>query len=212
MRLRKIKNASERLAEHPELVIPNPEQHLGKWKELFGNDNQVHLEVGMGKGQFLLKLASLNPNINYIGIELFDSVIVQAMKKALEVNLPNILLINVDGSKLSEIFSEHEIDKIYLNFSDPWPKNRHAKRRLTSPAFLEIYHKILVKGGEIEFKTDNSHLFEYSIIGFNNNGFSFLDFSVNLHSREDGIITTEYEDKFRARNLPIYYVKVKVKE
>lgn len=212
MRLRKIKNASVRLAEHPELVIPNPETHRGKWKEHFRNNNPIHIEVGMGKGQFIIKQATQNPHINYIGIELFDSVIVQAMKKALEANLPNLLLINTDGFKLTEIFEEGEVEKLYLNFSDPWPKNRHAKRRLTNPAFLEVYRQILVKGGEIEFKTDNSRLYEYSLISFNNNDFIFLDLSVNLHAREGEIITTEYEDKFLARNLPIYYVKVKIKE
>lgn len=211
MRLRKIKNAGLQLAKHPELVIPNPEIHRGKWKKLFNNNNPIHLELGMGKGQFIIKMATLNPDINFIGIERFDSVILQAMKKALGVKLPNLRLIHFDGARLLDIFEEHEIEKIYLNFSDPWPKSRHAKRRLTYPAFLEIYRKVLVEGGEIEFKTDNVHLFEYSIISFNNNDFIFEDFSVDLHARDEEIVTTEYEDRFLARNQPIYFVKVKLK-
>lgn len=211
MRLRKIRNASELLAAEPQLVINNPKERLGKWKDLFGNDHPLHLELGMGKGQFIIKMATLNPDINYIGIELFDSVIVQAMKKAKVAKLPNLLLVNADGNHLLSFFQAGEIEKIYLNFSDPWPKVRHAKRRLTNSGFLEIYRSILVPKGEVEFKTDNAHLFEYSIVCFNNQQYQFLDFSVNLHSRTEEIITTEYEDRFIEMNKPIYYIKAKVK-
>ena len=181
----------------------------GKWQELFSNNNPIYLEIGMGKGKFLLEQALKNPQFNYIGLEKFESVIVQAVEKIAPLNLTNIKLINGDAEKLNEYFAEKEIKKIYLNFSDPWPKGRHAKRRLTYHTFLERYEKIL--DGDIEMKTDNQALFEYSLQSFNNYHWQFLDLSLDLHHRlnDEVIITTEYEDKFIQNGKQIYFIKVK---
>ncbi len=151
MRLRNKPWAEDYLNEHPDLVVSNPEDYKGRWNELFGNDNPLHIEVGTGKGQFITGMAKANPNINYIGIELFDSVIVIAAKKAVEAGQPeNLRLLNVNGSKLEEYFAKGDVSQVYLNFSDPWPKTRHAKRRLTHANFLSLYEKVLVDNGEIQ--------------------------------------------------------------
>ena len=163
MRLRNIKNASARLAQNERDFVANPAQFKGKWHEVFGNSNPIHIEIGMGKGQFLTTLALRNPNINYIGIEKFSSVLLRASEKLELIDLDNVRIFNIDAQNLLEIFSEDEIERIYLNFSDPWPKNAHAKRRLTSNRFLPIYEVILNVDGEIHFKTDNRLLFEYSL-------------------------------------------------
>ena len=165
----------------------------------------------MGKGKFLREHALKNPNINYIGIEKFDSVIVQAVEKIAPLNLINIKLINVDAEELLEIFNANEINKIFLNFSDPWPKNRHQKRRLTSEKFLALYEKVL--NGTIEMKTDNRGLFEYSLMSFNNNNWRFKELSLDLHAIVEDeepkeIITTEYEDRFVEKGNVIYFVEV----
>ena len=209
MRRRNVKNAKQRVESHPELVILNPKDYKGKWNTLFKNDNPIYLEIGMGKGKFLLEHAKSNPNINYIGLEKFDSVIVQAVEKIYPCNLNNILLLNVDAEELLDIFDENEISKIFLNFSDPWPKNRHEKRRLSHANFLNKYQKILK--GDIEMKTDNRELFEFSLISFNENKWKFEDLSLDLHHRneDEKIITTEYEDRFTSKGNVIYFVKIK---
>ena len=209
MRRRNVKNAKARIANHLDLVIANPENLKGKWQELFSDNSPIYLEIGMGKGKFLLEQALKNPQFNYIGLEKFESVIVQAVEKIAPLNLTNIKLINGDAEKLNEYFAEKEIKKIYLNFSDPWPKGRHAKRRLTYHTFLERYEKIL--DGDIEMKTDNQALFEYSLQSFNNYHWQFLDLSLDLHHRlnDEVIITTEYEDKFIQNGKQIYFIKVK---
>ncbi len=208
MRRRNVKNAKARIVEHLDLVISNPQDYKGKWSSLFANENPIYLEIGMGKGQFLLANAKENPNINYIGIEKFDSVIVQAVEKIVPLHLTNIKLINADAEALNTIFAPQEIKKIFLNFSDPWPKNRHEKRRLTSYNFLKQYENIL--DGTIEMKTDNQSLFSYSLISFNENHWHFLAIYLDLHNQitDEKIITTEYEDKFIAKGSPIYYIKV----
>jgi tRNA (guanine-N7-)-methyltransferase len=209
MRRRNVKNAKQRVESHPELVILNPKDYKGKWNTLFKNDNPIYLEIGMGKGKFLLEHAKSNPNINYIGLEKFDSVIVQAVEKIYPCNLNNILLLNVDAEELLDIFDENEISKIFLNFSDPWPKNRHEKRRLSHANFLNRYQKILK--GDIEMKTDNRELFEFSLISFNENKWKFEELSLDLHHRneDEKIITTEYEDRFTSKGNVIYFVKIK---
>ena len=209
MRRRNVKNAKQRVESHPELVILNPKDYKGKWNILFKNDNPIYLEIGMGKGKFLLEHAKTNPNINYIGLEKFDSVIVQAVEKIYPCNLNNILLLNVDAEELLDIFDENEISKIFLNFSDPWPKNRHEKRRLSHANFLNRYQKILK--GDIEMKTDNRELFEFSLMSFNENKWKFEDLSLDLHHRneDEKIITTEYEDRFTSKGNVIYFVKIK---
>lgn len=209
MRRRNVKNAKQRVESHPELVILNPKDYKGKWNTLFKNDKPIYLEIGMGKGKFLLEHAKNNPNINYIGLEKFDSVIVQAVEKIYPCNLNNILLLNVDAEELLDIFDEDEISKIFLNFSDPWPKNRHEKRRLSHANFLNRYQKILK--GDIEMKTDNRELFEFSLISFNENKWKFEELSLDLHHRneDEKIITTEYEDRFTSKGNVIYFVKIK---
>ena len=164
MRLRNIPNAHIRLAENERDFVANPKEYKGKWKEVFNNTNPIHIEIGMGKGQFLSSLALKNPNINYIGIEKFTSVLLRGSEKISTLDINNVKLINVDALELNDIFEQDEISLIYLNFSDPWPKNAHAKRRLTSERFLPIYKEILCKDGEIHFKTDNRLLFEYSFL------------------------------------------------
>lgn len=210
MRLRKVKNVEEKIKEYEGFIIFEPESKKGSWHKLFGNNNPIHMEIGMGKGKFIMEMAQKNPNINYIGCELSESIIYKAAKKM--VGIPNLLLINYDALKLDSVFEKCEISKIYLNFSDPWPKSRHEKRRLTSDAFLNVYEKILKDNSEIEFKTDNRGLFEYSVISLNKKGYEFLDISFDLHnSQKEDIVTTEYEDRFSQMGNVIYYIKVKVK-
>ena len=212
MRLRNVKNAYQRLEQNERDFVADPKSFKGKWHTLFKNNNPIHIEIGMGKGQFLTTLALRNPNINYIGIEKFSSVLIRASEKLELMDLNNIKIINVDANILNEIFDEGEIDRIYLNFSDPWPKNAHAKRRLTSNRFLPIYQNILVKNGEIHFKTDNRLLFEYSLESLNNFGLILSNISLDLHNSayEDNIVT-EYEEKF-SKYGPIYRLEAKFRE
>lgn len=211
MRLRKVKNADLRLAENERDFIADPALFKGKWHEVFGNDNPIHIEIGMGKGQFLSTLATRNPNINYIGIEKFTSVLLRASEKLVELDLTNVRIINVDALVLCDYFNEGEIDRIYLNFSDPWPKNAHAKRRLTSNRFLPVYKSILNNNGEIHFKTDNRLLFEFSLESLNNYGLELHNISLDLHKSDfEGNILTEYEERF-SQFGPIYRLEAKFK-
>lgn len=212
MRRRLIKNASNRIAKHGGLVIFEPQLNKGCWNEVFGNQNPIHLEIGMGKGLFLLKMAMKYPHINFVGIEKFDSVMVIAVEKIANHNLPNLKLIKADAQYLDTFFKNGEVDVIYLNFSDPWPKNRHEKRRLTSSNFLNRFKNIIKPSGFIELKTDNPNFFEYSIISMALNHWIIIDISLDLHKRHDEIITTEYEERFIALGQPIYYVKIKKEE
>lgn len=209
MRRRVVKNASSRILAHAGLVILNPFEHRGHWRDVFKNDSPIHIEIGMGKGAFILQMALKNPNINYVGIEKFDSVIIMAIEKIANYQLKNLLLIRADALLLDTIFATNEVERIYLNFSDPWPKNRHEKRRLTSSLFLKRYEKVLTPKGVIEFKTDNSTLFEYSIISMTKELWIIDEFSVNLHRNNEEIVKTEYEEKFTSLGYPIYYVKVR---
>ena len=204
MRLRNVKN-KEILDKSP-YIISEPFSFKGKWKEEFKNNNPIHLEIGMGKGQFLINMALNNPNINFIGIEKFDSVMVRTLEKMANYELNNIKVIKIDASDILDVFDD-EISKIYLNFSDPWPKRRHAKKRLTSEVFLKKYEQL--GNLDIEQKTDNRKLFEYSLQSFVNNNYKILDLSLDLHNDKENIITTEYEDKFTKRNQIIYYINVK---
>ena len=166
MRVRNRPGAAEMLAAHPNFVISDPTLWKGKWNELFGNDHPIHIEIGMGKGQFITGMAKAHPEINYIGVEMQVSVVSIALDKLIEQPLPNLKLLHVDGSALTEYFADSEVDQIYLNFSDPWPKKRHEKRRLTYKTFLAVDEQILRPNGEIHFKTDNQGLFEYSLASF----------------------------------------------
>ena len=211
MRLRNIKNAYEKVAVNERYFIPNPNEFKGKWHEIFGNNNPIHIEIGMGKGRFLCELAAINPDINYIGIEKFTSVLLRASEKLAELDLNNIKIINIDAIDLCDYFDKDEITRIYLNFSDPWPKNAHAKRRLTSNRFLPLYQNVLNTDGEIHFKTDNRKLFEFSLESLTEYGLSLKNISLDLHHSDfEGNIMTEYEEKFSAFG-PIYRLEAKFK-
>ena len=206
MRLRNNPNAPQFLDAHPEIVVQNPENYRGRWNELFGNDHPLHIEVGTGKGQFVTGMALANPEVNYIGIELFDSVMMKACEKALDAGSPsNLRLLRVNGADLEKYFAKNDVDRLYLNFSDPWPKSRHAKRRLTHANFLSLYEKVLVDNGEIHFKTDNRGLFEFSLMSLTDYGMKLKLVSLDLHNDdvEDNIMT-EYEEKFSSKGQPIY--------
>lgn len=204
MRLRHIQGSEEAIAESP-YVIQNPEEHRGNYGSLFGNDNPIEIEVGMGKGRFIMELAARNPEINYIGIERYSSVLLRALQKRAELELPNIYFMCVDAIELGKFFAPGEVSGIYLNFSDPWPKDRHAKRRLTSPDFMKVYDQILAKDGRVEFKTDNQGLFAYSLEAIPEAGWTIEQFTHDLHHSDmaEGNVMTEYEMKFSAMGNPI---------
>ena len=207
MRVRNVKNKEE-IIKSSVYTIDNPEELKGKWNTVFSNNNPIYLEIGMGKGKFILENAKNNPNINYIGIEKNGSVLSYAIRKIEEYKLSNLKLICFDANRIDELFDK-DIDLLYLNFSDPWPKNRHEKRRLTSNSFLEKYDKIFKKDRVIEMKTDNQGLFEYSLISFVNYGYKIEDISLDLTNKEDFInVRTEYEEKYILKNNRIYYLKV----
>ena len=204
MRVRKRKGAEEHLANYPQYVILEPEAAKGKWHQLFGNDNPIHIEVGSGKGAFITGMAQQNPNINYIGIDIQLSVLSYALDKVLASGAENVKLLRVDGSALTNYFADGEVDMMYLNFSDPWPKSRHEKRRLTYKTFLDTYKQILPENGEIHFKTDNMGLFDYSIETMERAGWHLSRVTHDLHALdEDDNIMTEYERKFSARGAKI---------
>ncbi|HLR68154.1 tRNA (guanosine(46)-N7)-methyltransferase TrmB [Virgibacillus alimentarius] len=197
--------ANDYIKNNSHLIIPNASDYISKWRTLFNNQNPIHLEIGTGKGQFLVGMAKQYPNINFIGIELEKSVIVVAAQKMQEANLKNVLLLNENAMDVSSFFSANEISGIYLNFSDPWPKNRHEKRRLTYHTFLEQYKVILKPGSEVVLKTDNQGLFEYSLVSFSQFGMTLEEVNLNLHEINDSQnIMTEYEEKFAAKRQAIY--------
>jgi tRNA (guanine-N7-)-methyltransferase len=191
--------------ENSEYVEQDPKSRKGHWKELFGNDNPIHIEIGMGKGRFLMELALQNPEINYVGIERVATVLYKALKKQEELKLPNLRLMAFNADEINEVFEKDEVERIYLNFSDPWPKDRHALRRLTSPRFLKLYDEFLKKDGFIEFKTDNRSLFDYSLEAAVEAGWKTRDVTYDLHNGEyaEGNIMTEYEEKFSSMGVPI---------
>lgn len=210
MRLRNKPNAPQKIAEYPHYIPEQPDNWVGKWQERFGNDHPIQIEVGTGKGRFITEMAKLHPEINYIGIELQMSVIVVALDRLIEENLPNLQLLHVNGGSITQYFAEGEVDQVYLNFSDPWPKKRHEKRRLTYKSFLESYEKVLVPEGEIHFKTDNQGLFEYSLSSFSKYGMTLEHVWLNLHESDfEGNVMTEYEEKFSSRGSRIYRVVAK---
>lgn len=208
MRLRHKPGAADQIKQYSHYVIPNPTEYKGKWKELFQNEQPLHIEVGTGRGRFMVEMAKANPHINYIGIEKYTSVISDALDKLIEAEVPNLKLLNVDAEKLTDFFEDGEIDRVYLNFSDPWPKVRHEKRRLTYKSFLKMYQQILKNDGELHFKTDNQGLFEYSIMSIANYGMTIHFLSLDLHNSDFvGNIMTEYEEKFSSKGNRIYRVE-----
>ena len=202
MRLKHVKGADE-IIKKGTYYIDSPKELKGSWNKVFDNNNPIYIEIGMGKGDFIIENACLYPNINFIGIEKFDSVIVRAIQKSNELELNNLKLIRMDAMEIDEVFSK-EIDKIYLNFSDPWPKERHAKRRLTSPIFLSKYDSIFRSIPNITMKTDNNDLFEYSLESLVNYGYEMKYVTRNLYSEDiSDNIATEYEKKFVERGVKI---------
>ncbi len=205
MRLRNITGSREVIAEN-EFVIHDPEKRKGQWKVVFGNDAPIRLEIGMGKGRFLMTLAAQNPGINYLGIEKYSSVLLRALQKMEENPLPNLRFIRMDAEYITDVFGKEEIDRIYLNFSDPWPKDRHAKRRLPSRQFLERYDEILKKDGIIEFKTDNRDLFDFAVEEIAETKWQIDAVTYDLHHDEkmmEGNVMTEYEERFSSQGNPI---------
>lgn len=206
MRLRNIKGSREIIQKSP-YVVHDETSVKGKWHEVFGNRNQIHIEIGMGKGQFLMALAKQHPEINYIGIEKYSSVLLRALEKQQEEQLPNIKFIRMEAEYLPDVFAKDEVARIYLNFSDPWPKDRHAKRRLTSREFFARYDQILSPEGRVEFKTDNRVLFEFSLEEVKEAGWSLQASTFDLHHDPvlaEGNVMTEYEEKFSSLGNPIH--------
>ena len=211
MRLKNIPGARERIRES-QFVIQDPKEKKGKWRYFFGNDQEIHIEVGMGKGKFMMEMAERNPMINYIGIEMYSSVLLRAVQKMEEKELQNLRFILMDAREITEVFEKEEVDKIYLNFSDPWPKDRHAKRRLPSRQFLQRFDQILKREGVIEFKTDNRALFDFAVEETEPAGWSILAMTYDLHKEEKMMkknVMTEYEERFSSLGNPIckYIIK-----
>lgn len=204
MRLRNVPGSRDDIA-NSEYVIHEPEKHKGEVSLSFPVKQPLFIEIGMGKGQFITTLAKLHPEINYIGIEKYSSVLVRAIEKQTELELPNLKFIRMDAENINDVFDENEVDGIYLNFSDPWPKDRHAKRRLTSRQFFARYEKLLKPDGKIQFKTDNTSLFDFSLEEVEATNFKATEISHDLHNSEwnEGNIMTEYEERFSAKGNPI---------
>ena len=209
MRLRNITGSREAVAKD-KYVINDPEKLKGSWNTLFGNNNPIHLEIGTGKGKFIMELSRENPNINYLGIEKYSSVLYRALEKRREEELSNLYFMRFDAEYLTSIFAEDEIHKVYLNFSDPWPKKRHAKRRLTSRQFLSKYDKCLQKDGVVIFKTDNRPLFDFTLEEIQVAGWQINKITYDLHNSQyiEGNIMTEYEERFVSEGKPIHMVEM----
>ena len=204
MRLKNVKN-KEKILNGSKYLIKNPEEYIGKWDQLFEKKQPIYIEIGMGKGKFLIENAIKYPDINFIGIEKYDSVVAKSLPKIPEC-LTNIVVIRIDALNIDKVFDK-EIERIYLNFSDPWPKVRHSMRRLSSRVFLEKYDKIFKGEKNIYLRTDNRDLFTFSLESFSQYGYVLHDINLNLHEIDQpDIITTEYEDKFVEAGLPIYQV------
>ena len=206
MRLRNITGSREMIAES-RFVVHEPQEYKGRWRELFSNDHPLRIEIGMGKGRFIMDLARMHPEIHYVGIEKYSSVLLRGIQKMETDPLPNLYFIRMEAEEIADVFGREEVERIYLNFSDPWPKDRHAKRRLPSREFLKRYDEILVRDGVIEFKTDNEDLFRFALEEIAPAGWQLLQMTEDLHHDEKmlaGNVMTEYEEKFSALGNPIY--------
>lgn len=205
MRLRNVKGSRDTIEAHERVISDESQYRKGSWHELFGNDHPIHIEVGMGKGKFIIELAKAHPEINFIGIEKYSSVLVRALEKYEAYQGNNLMFIRMDAENINEVFAENEVDRVYLNFSDPWPKDRHAKRRLTSKEFWARYDKLLKPEGRVIFKTDNRTLFDFSLEQVAEAGWKLENFTYDLHHSEyaKGNVMTEYEEKFSAIGNPI---------
>ncbi|MCD5323910.1 MULTISPECIES: tRNA (guanosine(46)-N7)-methyltransferase TrmB [Pontibacillus] len=210
MRLRNKPWADDFMRENNHVVVEEPFSKKDKWNDEFKEDQPLHLEIGSGKGAFISGMGKQHPEVNFIGIERVKSVIVGALRKVLDADVSNVRLLNVDASDLRDLFGDNEVDQIYLNFSDPWPKSRHEKRRLTFHTFLEQYEAVLKPNGQIVMKTDNQHLFEYSLMSFSQYGCKIEEVNLDLHGLEDPYnVMTEYEEKFSNKGQPIYRCRVR---
>lgn len=206
MRLRNVTGSREVIAAS-DLVVHEPQAYRGKWHEIFGNHNPIRLEIGMGKGRFIMDLARKNPDINYVGIEKYSSVLIRGIQKLEADPLPNLYFIRMEAEEITAVFAADEVDRIYLNFSDPWPKDRHAKRRLPSREFLQRYDEILIPEGVIEFKTDNHELFQFALEELEPAGWHLEQMTEDLHHDAQMMqenIMTEYEERFSKKGNPIY--------
>jgi tRNA (guanine-N7-)-methyltransferase len=205
MRMRKKKNCAARIERCGDIRITDPENHKGNWNKVFGNDNPIHVEIGCGKGSFIVGMAKLYPDVNFIAIEKVEDVIVMAMEKAIANEVSNVRFMDLDAERIEDFFEKGEIKRIYLNFSDPWKKSKQAKRRLTHKNFLDRYKKVLNSGDYIWFKTDNLKLFEFSLNSFCDEGFKLRNITLDLHnSGFEGNVVTEYEQRFMDLGQPIY--------
>ncbi|KRK79914.1 tRNA (guanosine(46)-N7)-methyltransferase TrmB [Companilactobacillus nodensis] len=210
MRLRNKPWAKDMINDNLDLIAVQPENMAGKWQDRFEKSQPLFLELGSGKGGFITELAKQNPQNNYVAMEVQEGAIALLLKKQVENKLPNLQLLLANGANLTDLFAEGEVSGMYLNFSDPWPKTRHEKRRLTYKSFLEQYKTVLKDDGYIQFKTDNQGLFEYSLVSMNNFGMKFDEISLDLHNNEElneTNIPTEYEEKFSKKGFRINYLK-----
>ena len=214
MRMRKKKNLDVRFAACADVMAFEPKEKRGKWRALFGNDNPIHLEIGCGKGRFAIGMAEQHPDVNFIAVEREEGALIMAAERCQQQPLPNLRFVSFDAAELREVFAPGEVDRIYLNFSDPWPKDRHAKRRLTSRQFLERYHNILKEEGRVIFKTDNRPLFDFSLEEVKEAGWTLEKSTFDLHHSEyvEGNIMTEYEEKFVAKGNPICMLQIFLQE
>lgn len=214
MRLRNVPGAQETVANSPYCEM-EPERRRGSWREFFEHPSPLHLEIGCGKGGFLVRKAQLHPEISYLGLEKYTSVLVRAVQKQAQLELPNLRFVRTEAEILPMVFAPGEVERIYLNFSDPWPKERHANKRLTSAAFLRRYEEILIPGGRVEFKTDNESLFDFSLEQLETAGWEAEIISWNLHADEELMrenCLTEYEERFSAMGKPIFYTRIRKKK
>ena len=208
MRMRKKKNLDARWERCARYLVESPEDMKGKWKEIFGNGNEIHLEIGCGKGGFITGMAEKYPDVNFIAVEKVRDVMVMAMEKASAAELENVVFMDMDAEKIEDVFEKGEVSRIYLNFSDPWKKNKQAKRRLTHKRFLDRYKNVLPEGGYVWFKTDNRALFEFSLNSFAEENFKIRNISLDLHnSKFEDNVMTEYETRFSEMGMPIYRVE-----
>ncbi len=212
MRLKHVPEARDLIQTNPKLIMDNNDNKKIDLSKLFSNGNPVHIEIGMGKGRFVYEMAKENKDINYIGIEKFDSAIVYGLYKVLEEPLDNLYLVRTDAIDLTTLFKQNSIERIYLNFSDPWPKERHAKRRLTHKNFLKLYEVVLKENCEIHFKTDNLDLFNYSLESLAEYGMEILYKTNDLHQENVFNVMTEFEEKFSKKGIKINKLITKYKE
>lgn len=213
MRVRRVKGAYEELITYDQVFIADPESKKGKWQEVFGNDHEIHAEFGGGKGRFIIEMAKRYPEINFIMVDVITEVILKAAQRADKVRLPNLKMIMIDLNEVNTFFEDQELSRIYLNFSDPWPKKRHYKRRLTYRDFMKKYQTVLKDEGWIHFKTDNQALFEFSLNEFCALDMIMKNIALDLHSKNDpDNIMTEYEEKFSKKGFHIYRVEAKFRK